>query len=127
LSFSKVNKPIYNYTITSIDASQLINTGTENVKVGDRISINHPAVFPKPNYKKTNIRIINTDTTNNLIKYRVPQKGAVVKNINFTRYNLAESEDLDVEIYDQILGSKYGELQGAVISSDSDTHEFTVE
>ena len=127
LSFSKANQPIYNYTVTSIDASQLVETGTENIQVGDRISIHHPAVFPKPNYKQTHIKIIDegTDTT---LQYRVPQKGAVVNNTNFTRYNLIESDvNNTMEIFDQILGSTYGTNIGTVIDSDVNNKEFTIE
>lgn len=126
LSFSKVNKPIYNYTVTSIDASQLIDTGTEDVKVGDRISIHHPAVFAKPNYKQTIITIINNGD-DDYLKYRIPQKGAPVSNINFTRYELPETDGSNIEIFDQILGSVYGQQYGSVIKTSGSEHTFIIE
>lgn len=130
LNFSKINKPLYNYSVTSIDASQLVNTGTEDIKIGDRISIHHPAVFAEPVYNKTIVKIINdqltSETTIPYLQYKIPQKGSTIHNFTFTRYSLSETNP-QIDIYDQMLGSEYGENRGTILASDNNAHEFTVE
>jgi hypothetical protein len=103
-----------------------MSTGTEDIQVGDRISIHHPAVFPKPNYNKTIIHIINNknDTT---LSYRIPPKGSQITSTSFERYHLVETDENASDIFDQILGSDYGTNIGKILDSDTTNHDITVE
>ena len=122
LAFSKVNHPIYNYSMTSINSNDLIAI-TDKIQVGDRISIHHNSINSKPDYRKTVISFVGNNPD---IKYKLPQKGAEVIYNNFNRYGLIENDAND-NVYSQILGSTYGDTKGVVISNDPSSNEFTIE